>query len=121
MGCSCILKVIGVILVGLGIKYFFIDIEKKEKLETKHKKLEKFKLEREIKDLDIEIKLQKILINKKIKESVGEDINDLKIDYVYNKLKENQKLKNILKEIEKLEKMKNEKSYLENKKKIFEI
>jgi len=86
--CLCFL-----FLLFLGILVWIvkniIDSKEKEKLENKHKSLEKLKLERESNDLDVEINLQKILIKKKVKEFFGEDIDDIEIKKVYEILKDN--------------------------------
>lgn len=148
-----ILIVVGIILLICKQIFEFV---KEILLKCKHKRLEKLKLEREIKDLKAEIDLQEILIKKKIKEFFNEeDINELEIKEIYEKLKdkiipcevdealeklenlkcddlckdklksvkdnlnfikENQKIETILKGIEKLEKNKNEKKFLKEKK-----
>jgi len=120
--CLCFLG--GIILLGIGYKYICIDKKEKEKLENKHKNLEKFKLEREINDLDVEINLQKILIKKKVKEFFGKDIDDIEIKEVYEILKDNIKpceIDEALKNIENLKCMDLYKNDLEDIKEILDF
>ena len=99
--CLYILSLIFLIILVWILKNI-IDNKNKKKLENKHRILEKLKLEREIKDLEIEIGLQEVLIIKKINEFFDKNVEELEIKKMYEELKNKIEVCNIDKALEKL-------------------